>query len=72
MASEFLGRMLNAVIGKNWRTSASAIVVVAAGFVAANPDDFHGWPLKVAQYAMLGGFAAFGINAKDKQVTGVD
>ena len=57
---------------RSWKTTVSAIVTVAAGFVLFSPDLFSDWPwlIELAKYVTLGGLAALGIAAKDSGVTG--
>lgn len=58
---------------KNWRTSLIGIIGAGVGYVAMFPEEFNdapSWIVKVAKYAVLGGFAGFGLIAKDGTVTG--
>lgn len=54
----------------NWKTTVSACVTVLAGFVALHPEYFSSLISDIAQYITLGGLAAFGLAAKDKDITG--
>jgi hypothetical protein len=52
---------------QNWRTTAAGVVLAAASFVSFSPDLFvgHAWITALAKFAMIGGFGALGIAAKD-------
>jgi hypothetical protein len=63
------------IIGANQKTTISAGISAAASFVmfASQPPlsiQFPQWMTAVAMFAMVGGLAALGINAKDSNVTG--
>jgi hypothetical protein len=73
MLSEFIGNFLIAIFGRNWRTSLSMLITVVAGFINMNNDllpNPDGFIARFSGYVMLGGLAAWGINSKDKQVSG--
>lgn len=63
-----LPALLCRLFGANWKTSVSALVSVAAGFVAFSPDLFTHFPavVEIAKYIALGGVASLGITAADK------
>ncbi len=52
---------------KNWKTSLSGIVTVAAGFVLFSPETFAHYPVVVqlAKYIGAGGLLALGFSGKD-------
>ncbi len=52
---------------KNWKTSVSGIVTVAAGFVLFSPETFAHYPVVVqlAKYIGAGGLLALGFSGKD-------
>lgn len=54
----------------SWRTTASAIVTAAFGFVLFSPQYFTHvpWLVDLAKYATLGGLVALGVSAKDSIV----
>ena len=67
-----ISRYLIPIFGRNWRTTIISLIVAIAGYIAANPDLFNNRYLtSLAQYVAFGGFAVFGIVAKDKSVSGV-
>jgi len=61
-------------MGPNWKTSLSAIVSAAASFVLfSSMSHMIDWPqsvLAIAAFAGAGGLVAFGVSAKDYNVTG--
>ena len=50
---------------KDWKTTTSAILTAFFGFVLLSPQYFYPVIVDVAEYAAIGGFIAFGINAAD-------
>jgi hypothetical protein len=73
MFTNFINSFLINIFGRNWRTSLSMLIAVVAGFIQMNNDllpNPDGIIARLSGYVMLGGLASFGINAKDKQVTG--
>jgi hypothetical protein len=56
------------MFGPSWKTSASAVLTVVAGFVAFSPELFSRWQilLEISKYIALGGLATLGISAADK------
>lgn len=60
---------------KNWKTTVSGLVSAAGAFIAFSalpPFNIH-YPAIVsalAAFMIAGGLAAFGVNAKDNNVTG--
>lgn len=56
----------------NWKTTVVGIATAFFGFIVFDPSQFQSqpWLVSLAKYAMIGGFAAFGIVAKDGNVTG--
>lgn len=60
---------MSRVFGEHWKTSASALVTVASGFVAFSPQLFAHWPavVEISKYIALGGLASLGITAADKK-----
>lgn len=56
----------------NWKTTVIGIITAAAGFILFSPEFFQQWPILIslAKYVTIGGFAAFGLAAKDSNVTG--
>ena len=62
-------------MGASWKTTVSAAVSAGASFVlfASQPPfaiHFPAWVAALAMFAMVGGLASLGINAKDSNVTG--
>ncbi len=55
---------------KNWKTTLFACITVFFGFVALHPGYFNPVMADIASYIALGGLAAFGLSAKDNDVTG--
>lgn len=57
---------------KSWKTTASAVVTAAAGFVLASPELFtkYPWIVAVSKYVGIGGLVSLGVNAKDFNVSG--
>lgn len=59
---------------KNWKTTTASAVSAAASFVLFAQMEhyitFPGWAMGLAMFAQVGGLAAFGIAAKDVNVTG--
>jgi hypothetical protein len=54
--------------GNDWRTTLAAIISTIAGFIATNPEFVENqFIVKLSQYICMGGVAALGINARDKQ-----
>ncbi len=65
----YVDRMATSIFGANWRTSLAATISMIAAFVVLNPQFVHSqFLLKLAEFIGLGGLAAIGINARDKQV----
>ena len=58
---------------RSWRTTTSAVITAFFGYVLMFPQDFlfAPWLVNVAKFGALGGLVAFGISAKDFNVTGV-
>jgi hypothetical protein len=56
----------------NWKTTAAAIFTALFAFIVFSPDTFAGlpWLVNLAKFATAGGLMAFGILAKDSDVTG--
>lgn len=56
----------------SWKTTVIGLVTALAAFVDFDPSLFKGvpWVTSLAKFVMIGGFAAFGIYAKDSNVTG--
>jgi hypothetical protein len=58
---------------KNWKTTGSAAISVAAGFIALNaeafPPSWH-WVVRGSQYISLGGVGLLGLNAVDARKGG--
>ncbi len=56
---------------KSWRTSLTALVTAAAGFVLFSPELFENHPalIQVSKYIMVGGLAGIGIFARDNKVS---
>jgi len=56
----------------NWQPTAASMVTAFFGFVMLYPKWFTSvpWLVDVAGYAALGGLVAFGITAKQHNVTG--
>jgi hypothetical protein len=53
---------------RNWKTTATGILLSVTGFVAFSPDTFGGdkaFIVQVSRYVHLGGLATLGITAKD-------
>lgn len=63
-----------AAVVKNWQTSGSAFIAALAGLIATQPDLFDlamdDKIVKVAKWIMAGGLVAFGVAAKQHNVTG--
>jgi hypothetical protein len=55
---------------KNWKTTISALIVVICGFILFDPQWFPEIVVSIAKYVGLGGLAAFGLSAKDFNVSG--
>lgn len=59
---------------KSWRTTVAASISAAASFVLFAQQlhfiTFPNWIMAIAMFAMAGGLASFGVNAKDSQVSG--
>ena len=57
---------------KSWKTSVTGAITALMGFVAFSPVLFAKWPwvVEIAKYVMIGGFAVFGVAAKDADVSG--
>jgi hypothetical protein len=73
MIVEFITNFVSAIFGRNWRTTVATLVTVIAGFINMNNDllpNPDGLIARASGYVMLGGLAAWGINSKDKQVSG--
>jgi len=63
------------LLGPNWRTTVGGWTSAASAFVlfAANPPFSIHWPAwlsALATFSMVGGLAAVGMAAKDRNVTG--
>jgi len=56
----------------NWKTTTASIVTAVFSFVIFSPDLFTGapWLIQLAKFGAAGGLIAFGIFAKDNNVTG--
>jgi hypothetical protein len=71
-----ISQKLEQWFGKNWRTSLSGYIAVAAAFVAFAPELFPDtqvwgkWVQKIAAFVALGGGISLARNTKDKQVSG--
>ena len=60
---------MESILGKSWRTTLCAVIATAAWFISVNPQVVGNETLiALAKFVAGGGFVAFGINAKDKQV----
>lgn len=59
---------------KSWKTTVASIVSAAASFVLFSAFDgdiaWPHWVVKIALFASAGGLVAFGVTAKDYNVTG--
>ena len=59
---------------RSWKTTASAAASAAASFVLFSHIlhmlTWPQWALAIAMFAQVGGLAAFGVSAKDFNVTG--
>jgi hypothetical protein len=59
---------------KSWKTTFTAFISAAASFVLfaqqSHYIDFPGWAISMAVFCQIGGLAAFGVVAKDSNVTG--
>lgn len=55
---------------RNLKTTASAVFTAFFGFVMLHPHYFWPWVNDVAGYAAIGGLVAFGLSAKDYNVSG--
>jgi hypothetical protein len=55
---------------KNWKTFVSALITAFFGFVLFSPGYFAPWLVDVAKFATAGGLLAFGLFAKDHDVSG--
>jgi hypothetical protein len=55
---------------KNWQPTLASLVTAFFGFVAIHPEYFQPWLVDVAAYAAMGGLVAFGLSAKQHNVTG--
>ena len=56
--------------GTSWKSTAAGVVSALAAFVLFSPAYFPPWAIDAAKFAMVGGLAAFGVVAKDFDVTG--
>jgi len=60
---------------RNWKTTLAAGISAAAAFVlfasSGHYIEFPGWAVGIAGFTQAGGLIAFGIAAKDYDVTGV-
>lgn len=61
-------------MGANWKTTLSAAISAGAAFVLFSSEAhfivWPNWAMAFAAFAAAGGLLAFGVSAKDKQVTG--
>jgi len=59
---------------KSWKTTVTAGLSAAASFVlfaqSSHYVDFPQWAIGIAAFCQIGGLAAFGISAKDADVSG--
>lgn len=56
----------------NWKSTVVGLVTAIAAFVEFDPSLFGGkqWIISLSKFIMIGGFAALGLVAKDRNVTG--
>lgn len=56
----------------SWKTTLIGLITALAAWVDFDPSLFSRWPwiTSFAKFVMIGGFAAFGLAAKDSNVTG--
>jgi hypothetical protein len=57
--------MLTKYLGCNYRTTLIGFATAFFSFVVFDPTMFPHWLVKVAAFAMTGGFASMGILSKD-------
>lgn len=64
-------------VGLNWRTTASGIIALVAGFILTSPealnflpDALEAWLAFAAKFVVLLAGGSFAVFAKDKSVTG--
>jgi hypothetical protein len=69
---ELLDRFMTYVLGRSWRTSIAGIIAAASSFVIFSPEHFNSTTITIAKFVCGGGLMMFGINAKDKQISGAD
>ena len=52
---------------KNWKTTASAVIAAAAGFIVIHPEWFvhYPWIVDISKYVMSGGLLSLGLTCKD-------
>lgn len=72
MITNSIESTMQGLFGRNWRTTASAWIVAGAGFIAANPDVIQNEVIiNLAKFLTFSGILSLGLNAKDKQVSGL-
>ncbi len=54
----------------SWKSAIAGGISALAAFVLFSPSYFPPWAVDLAKVAMVGGLAAFGIVAKDYNVSG--
>ncbi len=57
---------------KSYKTTIFAIITAAFGFILFAPEYFQSvpWLIDLAKFGAAGGLVAFGLSAKDNNVTG--
>ena len=55
---------------KNWKTTATGIISALASFVLFSPQWFPPLAIDISKFILTGGLLAFGLSAKDYNVTG--